>query len=134
MKRFLASAALVLATFAAMAQSFNLNIAGDIPAEAKEVLRQRFTQMLESGGFTIADEAEPLNVVAAINESLTTPGSMSQKVLVVDIKATAGEVEEVFTVKGVGKDLDDAWLRAVKQILPTSRSAKEFIGNISKKL
>ena len=134
MKRFLASAALVLATFAVMAQSFNLNIAGDIPAEAKEVLRQRFTQMLESGGFTIADDAEPLNVVAAINESLTTPGAMSQKVLVVDIKATAGEVEEVFTVKGVGKDLDDAWLRAVKQILPTSRSAKEFIGNISKKL
>ena len=127
MKRFLAAVALALTTFAAMAQSFSINISGEIPVEAKGVLLQRFTQMLESGGFAVEDEAQPLEVVASINESMTTPGSMSQKVLVLDIKATAGEVEEVFTVKGVGKDTDDAWLRAVKQLLPSSRAAKEFI-------
>ena len=52
---------------------------------------------------------------------------MSQKVLVLDIKARVGDVEEIFTVKGVGKDTNDAWLRAVKQILPSSRAAKEFV-------
>ena len=127
MKRFLAAAALALTTFAAMAQSFTLSISGDIPKDAREVLEQRFTQMLESGGFTVEADAQPLEVTATINESLTTPGSMSQKVLVVDVKAVAGEVEEVFTVKGVGKDTNDAWLRAVKQLLPSSRAAKEFL-------
>ena len=127
MKRFLAAAVLALATFAAQAQSFSISISGDIPGEAKEVLVQRFTQMLESGGFTVEAEAQPLEIIPTINESMTTPGSMSQKVLVLDIKARAGEVEETFTVKGVGKDTNDAWLRAVKQLLPSSRAAKEFL-------
>ena len=132
MKRFLAIVALALAAFTATAQSFSLVISGDIPAEAKEVLVQRFTHMLESSGFTLEADAQPLEVVASINESLTTPGSMSQKVLVVDIKATAGEVEDVFTVKGVGKDTNDAWLRAVKQFLPSSRAAKDFAEALKK--
>ena len=127
MKRFLAVATLALVTFYAMAQSFSISISGDVPEGAKEVLEQRFVHMLESGGFTVEADATPLNVVATINESMTTPGSMSQKVLVVDIKATAGEVEEIFTVKGIGKDMNDAWLRAVKQLLPSSRTAKEFL-------
>lgn len=127
MKRFLAAAALALVSFTALAQSFCLKVSGDIPKEAKSVLEQRFIQILESGGFTVDEQAEPLIVSAAINESLTTPGSMSQKVLVVDIKAVAGEVEETFTVKGVGKDTNDAWLRAVKQLLPSSRATKEFL-------
>ena len=127
MKRLFAVAAVVLVSVGAMAQSFSIGIAGDIPDEARVVLEQRFTQMLESAGFTVEADAQPIEIIPAINESMTTPGSMSQKVLVLDIKATAGEVEEVFTVKGVGKDLDDAWLRAVKQILPSSRAAKEFV-------
>ena len=127
MKRFFAAAVLALTTFAAMAQSFSINVSGDIPGEAKDVLIQRFTQMMQSGGYAIEADAQPLDISAVINESMSTPGSMSQKVLVLDIKAKIGEVEEIFTVKGVGKDNDDAWLRAVKQILPSSRSAKEFL-------
>ena len=130
MKRFLAAAALALISFAAMAQSFSINITGDIPAGAREVLEQRFTHLLESSGFTVDPEAQPIEIAATVNEALTTPGSMSQKVLVVDIKATAGEVEQVFTVKGVGKDTPDAWLRAVKQFLPTSRPAKDFVSQL----
>ena len=127
MKRFFAAVLLVLTTFAASAQSFSINVSGDIPGEAKDVLVQRFTQMIQSGGYTVEADAQPLDVTASINESMSTPGSMSQKVLVLDIKAKVGEVEEVFTVKGVGKDTDDAWLRAVKQLLPSSRAAKEFL-------
>ena len=127
MKRFFAVTTLVFVTIAAMAQSYSISISGDIPGEAKELLTQRFTQMLEGGGFTVEADAQPLEVTASINESMTTPGSMSQKVLVLDIKAAVGEVEEIFTVKGVGKDTEDAWLRAVKQVLPSSRAAKEFL-------
>ena len=127
MKRLFAAAALVLVSVGAMAQSFSIGISGDIPGEAKELLVQRFTQMLESAGFTVEADAQTIEIIPTINESLTTPGSMSQKVLVLDIKARVGDVEEIFTVKGVGKDTNDAWLRAVKQILPSSRAAKEFV-------
>ena len=127
MKRLFAAAALVLVSVGAMAQSFSIGISGDIPGEAKELLVQRFTQMLESAGFAVEADAQTIEIIPTINESLTTPGSMSQKVLVLDIKARVGDVEEIFTVKGVGKDTNDAWLRAVKQILPSSRAAKEFV-------
>ena len=127
MKRLFAAAALVLVSLGAMAQSFSIGISGDIPGEAKELLVQRFTQMLESAGFTVEADAQTIEIIPTINESLTTPGSMSQKVLVLDIKARVGDVEEIFTVKGVGKDTNDAWLRAVKQLLPSSRAAKEFV-------
>ena len=127
MKRLFAAAALVLVSLGAMAQSFSIGISGDIPGEAKELLVQRFTQMLESAGFAVEADAQTIEIIPTINESLTTPGSMSQKVLVLDIKARVGDVEEIFTVKGVGKDTNDAWLRAVKQLLPSSRAAKEFV-------
>ena len=127
MKRLFAAAALVLVSLGAMAQSFSIGISGDIPGEAKELLVQRFTQMLESAGFTVEADAQTIEIIPTINESLTTPGSMSQKVLVLDIKARVGDVEEIFTVKGVGKDTNDAWLRAVKQLFPSSRAAKEFV-------
>ena len=127
MKRLFAAAALVLVSVGAMAQSFSIGISGDIPGEAKELLVQRFTQMLESAGFAVEADARTIEIIPTINESLTTPGSMSQKVLVLDIKARVGDVEEIFTVKGVGKDTNDAWLRAVKQLLPSSRAAKEFV-------
>ena len=127
MKRLFAAAALVLVSLGAMAQSFSIGISGDIPGEAKELLVQRFTQMLESAGFAVEADAQTIEIIPTINESLTTPGSMSQRVLVLDIKARVGDVEEIFTVKGVGKDTNDAWLRAVKQLLPSSRAAKEFV-------
>ena len=130
MKRIITTGLLALISIAAMAQSFSVKVAEDVPEAAREVLQQRFTQMLESAGFTVEEDAQPLEITANINESLTTPGSMSQNVLVLDIKAVTGEVEETFTVKGIGKDPEDAWLRAVKQILPSSRAAKEFLSKL----
>ena len=52
---------------------------------------------------------------------------MSQVALQLEIKAVAGEVEEVFPVKGVGENEADAWLRAVKQLLPRSKAARSFV-------
>lgn len=132
MKRLVISlAAFFAATVMAQGQSFCVNLGGDIPQEAASVLQQRFTQMLEGGDFTVSEEAaDTVKVVANVVEHMTTPGSMSQSVLVLDIKASCGEVEETFNVKGVGKDDQDAWLRACKQILPRSRAAQEFIDKL----
>jgi len=101
---------------------------GEIPIEAAGVLLQRFTQMLEGADFTVTeDAADTVWVNASVVEHMTTPGSMSQSVLVLDIKTSYGEVEETFTVKGVGKDDEDAWIRACKQVLPRSKAAQEFV-------
>jgi len=128
MKRLLATSfALLAAAILAAGQSFTIKIAEEIPAEAAAVLSQRFTQMLEGEGFTLAEEAEPMNISATVVERMETPGSMSQSVLVLDVKAAACGQEAVFTVRGVGKDEADAWVRAVKQVLPRSKAAKEFL-------
>ena len=124
--------AFFLALFAgailAAGQSFCVKLSGDIPAEASKVLSQRFTQMLESEGFSVVDDAEEiLSVTATVQERMETPGSMSQSVIVLNIKAKAKGQETVLTVRGVGKDDKDAWLRAVKQVLPRSRQAQEFL-------
>jgi hypothetical protein len=63
---------------------------------------------------------------------MTTPGSIRQRVVVLDIVTTYGEIEETFNVKGVGKDDEDAWLRACKQVLPRSKQAQEFIQKLKK--
>jgi hypothetical protein len=104
---------------------------GDIPLEAAGVLLQRMTQMLEGGAFEVSEEAkDTVWVTASVVEHMTTPGSISQSVLVLDIKTVYGEAEEVFNVKGVGKDDADAWLRACKQVLPRSKQAQEFIDKL----
>ena len=129
MKRLLISLAALLGTLVmAQGQSMCVKLNGEIPIEAAGVLLQRFTQMLEGADFTVTeDAADTVWVNASVVEHMTTPGSMSQSVLVLDIKTTYGEVEETFTVKGVGKDDEDAWIRACKQVLPRSKSAQEFV-------
>ena len=115
----------------ASAQSFSVNVAGDVPEAAAKVLLQRFTQMLEGNGFTVSeDAADALTVTAAVKERMETPGSISQSVVVLNVKASAKGEEEVFSVKGVGKDDADAWLRAAKQILPRSKQAQEFVAKL----
>lgn len=115
----------------ASAQSFSIKVAGNIPEAAAKVLVQRFTQMLQGEGLDVADDAaDVLTISANVQERMETPGSMSQSVLVLNVKARARGEEVVFTVKGVGKDDADAWLRAAKQVLPRSKQAQEFLAKL----
>ena len=109
------------------AQTYVIRTEGEIPKEAEEVLVQRFTQMLEAGGLAVSEAGTPLTVGFEVKDRMETPGSMSQVALQLEIKAAAGEVEEVFPVKGVGENEADAWLRAVKQLLPRSKAARSFV-------
>ncbi len=132
MKRWiLAGALLLLATWGLQAQKYCIGIDAAIPEEAAKVLSQRFTQMLEAGGLQLADipEGMPLEVSARVKDRMETPGSIRQVALQLEIVATTrnGEVEEVFPVKGVGENEADAWLRAVKQLLPRSKAAQAFV-------
>ena len=129
MKRLVISLVAVLCALAAAhGQSVCVVLKGEVPLEAAGVLVQRVTQILESGDFTVAEDAkDTVWVNANVVEHMTTPGSISQSVVVLDIVTAYGETEETFSVKGVGKNDDDAWLRACKQVLPRSRQAQEFI-------
>ena len=127
MKKFLSALLLVFVSMSLSAQSFSINIIGDVPESAANLMQQRFTQMLSVGGLKVQEGATPLQVSPIVVEQMATPGAMSQSVVVLAINAKAGDVEETFTVKGVGKNDDDAWLRAVKQLIPTSRTAREFV-------
>lgn len=120
-------ALLLLTVLGLRAQTYVIRTEGEIPQEAEKVLVQRFTQMLEAGGLTVSEAGTPLTVGFEVKDRMETPGSMSQVALQLEIKAAAGEVVEVFPVKGVGENEADAWLRAVKQLLPRSKAARSFV-------
>ena len=119
------------------AQSYKLVFGDSIPEPAREVLQQRFTQMLEAGGLTLApaasaDEAVvPLQVDAVVTSRMETPGAMSQIALTIDLTASVGDVSDTFPLKGVGSTEGDAWLRAVKQFLPRSKAAMDFVSRLA---
>lgn len=140
MKKFLWAALLALTCLGAKAQDFRIEVAPDVPEEASALLVQRFAQMLEAGGLTVwtpSEEAQEapeglrvLTVSHAVTSRMDTPGTLSQVALGIELTAAAGEVVQTFTVKGVGNDYADAWLRAVKQLLPRSRDAQAFVGRL----
>jgi len=121
---------MLLCFLPAWAQNYRLELTDSLPPAAGEMLLQRFTQMLEAGGLSVADEGAPLQISARVKDRMETPGTISQVALQVEIKAVAGEVEEVFPVKGVGENEADAWLRAVKQILPRAKAAQAFVDKL----
>ena len=128
MKRLLLYMVCLLVTALGLqAQSYKLVLADDIPADAAQVLQQRFTQMLAGGGFTVADEGTPLTVSATVTSREQTGGALGQVALEIDILAAAGAASETFSIKGVGDNDADAWLRAVKQLLPRSKNATNFL-------
>lgn len=127
MKRIVCILFLFLTGLALQAQSYKLVLPEGIPADAVKVLEQRFTQMLQGSGITLADDGTPLTVTAQVVSRVETPGSMSQTALTIDLVAKAGDVVATFPVKGVGEGDADAWLRAVKQLLPRSKTALEFV-------
>ncbi len=118
---------LLLTAWALNAQSFKLVFSDNIPADARALLAQRFEQMLKAGGLDVAEDGELLMVEGKVTNRMETPGSMSQVVLHVDLIAKTAAVSETFSLKGVGEGDSDAWLRAVKQLLPKSKSALSFV-------
>jgi hypothetical protein len=134
MKRLVISLVAVFgALVVAHGQSVCVVLNGEVPLEAAGVLVQRVTQILEGGEFTVTEDAkDTVWVNTNVVEHMTTPGSIRQSVVVLDIVTTYGEIEETFNVKGVGKDDEDAWLRACKQVLPRSKQAQEFIQKLKK--
>lgn len=127
MKRIVSILFLLLIAWALNAQSFKLVFSDNIPADARALLAQRFEQMLKAGGLDVADDGELLMVEGKVTNRMETPGSMSQVVLHVDLIAKTAAVSETFSLKGVGEGDSDAWLRAVKQLLPKSKSALSFV-------
>lgn len=127
MKKIVCILFLFLTGLALQAQSYKLVLADDIPADAAKVLEQRFTQMLQGSGITWADDGAPLSVTAKVTSRVETPGSMSQTALTIELVAKAGDAVATFPVKGVGESDADAWIRAVKQLLPRSKNALEFV-------
>ena len=139
MKKMILLAAAALLYMAAFAQTLSLKVPENVPEAAREVLVQRFTQMLQGAGVEVGEAGETLIVEGIVTDRMETPGSSSQTALSIDIKASLvrdGEVlvENTWPVKGVGSDADDAWLRAAKQILPRSKAAQTFMDALKTKL
>lgn len=116
------------------AQTITLRPEGEIPAAAQEVLVQRFTQMIQQGGVSVGESPWVLSLSVEETDRMETSGSVSQTALSLEVRATLlceGREEpalvQAFPVKGVGSDRDDAVLRAMKQILPRSKSSRAFV-------
>lgn len=130
MKKLFVTLALLLSFACAYAQDYKLVADDAIPSEAAAVLVQRFTQMLEAGGFTVGEEgAQVITLTPTVTGRTEVSGQVA---LTVDLTAAVGKVQEVFPLKGVGENEADAWLRAVKQILPRSKAAQNFVEKLKK--
>ena len=125
MKKTLTILCLLLVSAVMQAQSYKLELSSEIPAAAGEVLQQRFAQMLQSEGLKLADDGTPLTVTPKVVGRTELGGS--QVALVIELTAVSGEAQGTFNIKGVGEGDDDAWLRAVKQLLPRSQDAQKFV-------
>ena len=126
---------MLLTFLGARAQEYRVTLEPGVPAQAAQLLQQRMEQMLQGGGLTLASEEhiqkdcsqiKAVTVKAVVTSRMETPGSITQIAITADVVASCGEVSETFTIKGVGADDDDAWLRAVKQFLPRSKAAQGF--------
>lgn len=130
MKKLFVTLALLLSFACAYAQDYKLVADDAIPSEAAAVLVQRFTQMLEAGGFTVGEEgADVITLTPTVTGRTEVSGQVA---LTMDLTAAVGKVQEVFPLKGVGENEADAWLRAVKQILPRSKAAQNFVEKLKK--
>ena len=128
MKKTFTAILFALLSLALSAQPLQLKVSEDVPEAAREVLLQRFTQMLENGGFSLTDEASAPVMIVSVEEKerMETSGTA----VVLDVTAEVKDVATTFTVKGLGSDADDAHLRAAKQILPQSKAAKVFLSAV----
>ena len=132
MNKFLLSLAALLTCVCVYARDYSIKVdTTSVPSAAKEVLVQRFTQMLEAGGHSIVADGKEILITGEVKDRMETPGSMSQIALSVVVRAYCGSVVAEFPLKGVGADDSDAWLRAVKRLLPRSKEAQAFVAALS---
>ena len=124
MKRAMLVFALLLTGLVAWAQ--NITIDENVPQAAVDVLQPRLMQMLQAG--SVADA--PFQVEARVVKQLETPGSLSQVALEIELTLRSGDAAETFLLKGVGENEADAWVRAMKQFLPRSKSAQGFVARL----
>lgn len=121
MKRVMLVLVSLLTGLVAWAQ--NITIGENVPQAAVEVLQPRLVQMLQGVD-------APLQVEGRIVKQLETPGSMSQVALEIELTLRSGDAAETFLLKGVGENEADAWVRAMKQFLPRSKSAQGFVAQL----
>lgn len=127
MKRLITAALLSLFALRLSGQNVQLKCPQELPDEVKTILSQRFTQMLEAGGLKVGEDGPDVELSLSEVSRQEAPGAVSQIALQLEISASCSGVREVFPVKGVGSDADDAMLRAVKMLLPRSKSAQAFV-------
>ena len=130
MKKLILIIAAVLGLSAGVqAQSYKLVFGDGVPENVQGILQQRFTQMLAPSDIKLSpDAADVFKVDAEVTSRVEIGGG--QVAVTVDLTASVGEVSHVFTVKGVGADEADAWLRAAKHLLPRSREATDFVSRL----
>lgn len=109
------------------AQNVQLKFPESLSDDVRTILTQRFSQMLSSGGMTVGEEGSVVEISLAEVSRENAPGAVAQIVLQLEVTASCGGVKEVFPLKGVGSDENDARLRAVKMLLPRSKSAQAFV-------
>ena len=126
-KNLILGVLMLLLGFPLSAQVFRVEVAEDVPEAARAMLQQRFQQMLTSGGLQIGEDGAVLSVTVEVTDRMETAGSIPQVAVVLNVKASKGDLSEEFVVKGVGSDDEDAVTRAVKQILPKSKAATRFV-------
>ena len=129
----------LLGMTAVRAQQVTLAPVEGVPDAAREVLEQRFTQMVLQNGLDLGEDGALLRITVETTSRMETPGSMSQVAVVLSVGASVekgGTVvsSQFFSVKGVGADDDDAIVRAVKQILPKSKAAQAFMADVKEKI
>ncbi len=127
MKRLITVALLSLFALTLSAQNVQLKFPESLSDDVRTILTQRFSQMLSSGGMTVGEEGSVVEISLAEVSRENAPGAVAQIVLQLEITASCGGVKEVFPLKGVGSDENDARLRAVKMLLPRSKSAQAFV-------
>lgn len=126
MKRLITAALLSLFAFILSGQNVQLKFSQELPGDVQTILSQRFTQMLSAGGLIVGEEGSAVEITVSETSRESAPGAVSQIALQLEVTASCGGVREVFPLKGVGADENDAMLRAVKMLLPRSKAAQAF--------
>ena len=131
MNKFLLSVLAFLTCVCVYARDYSIKVdTTSVPSATQEVLVQRFTQMLEAGGHSVSEDGPEIIISGEVKDRMETPGSMSQTALSIVLKASCGAVKAEFPLTGVGSDDEDAWVRAVKRLLPRSKEAQIFVNEL----